>query len=140
MEFLPPEGRSFLGETMNQDNYFTITGFVGAIRRKESAVFLRVCVKNGWYSEKQKEYIHDERWFSISFFGRHADAAEEKLRLNDYVLITGELNPWPREGPLTRVRLNGFTFKPIDKEIMFRGKARPAPVDPGDFDEEEPTA
>lgn len=96
------------------DNLVIITGRIGKVEMTEAGnCHIRLCHKDGWWDEKKNQYVYEESWFSVTFFGKRAHAAFESIKMADLVQVEGSLIQWPKEGPESRTRINGKSFKII---------------------------
>lgn len=94
------------------DNLVIISGKVGKVEERDGGItYIRLCHKDGYWDEKAKAYKSDDNWFSINFFGKRAQAAARDIKLSDLIQVEGALVQWPKEGPESRTRINGKSFK-----------------------------
>lgn len=83
---------------------------MGRVERKEAGVFIRLCHKESFFSKKENEWIKDENWVSIAFFGKTADAVERQVQVGDNLIVEAAIAVFPKEGVESRIRLNGKSF------------------------------
>lgn len=108
-------------------NYFILDGVVGALRRTDSTVFLRICHKDAFFNKKKNEWERREDWFSVAFFGKTADALEREAEPGDRIIVQGSMIEHPKNDPASRPRFNGKQFDLLLPYID-RGKKR-LPID-----------
>jgi single-stranded DNA-binding protein len=96
---------------LDTDNNFSLTGTVVSVTRKNEIVHLRLFYKKNF--KEGAEWLKDESYFTVSFWGKLADAVEDCLVPEMYVEIGGELNTWPKDGPESQIRLKGKGFNQI---------------------------
>jgi single-stranded DNA-binding protein len=114
-------------------NTVFIDGYVGGLKRKEDAVFVRIVHKERYFDKKLQEMIFKDHWITVGFWGKKADKAEEVLENNTHVVIEGSLQVYPPEGVESRLRMIGKQFSILDKDAM-RKRIDPLPDDAFDDD------
>ena len=123
---------------MKDDNYFTLKGYVGSIRRSGKMVVVNICNKRTYFKQTNNSTVLDETWISCSFFGQVADKIEKVLLINDLIRVHGELYQWPKNDPSSRIRFNCNSFDVLNKYPKDRIKADITSKDvPDDFYIEE---
>lgn len=91
-------------------NCFSLEGVIVSILRKNEIVHARLYYKKK-PKDKNPEYVNQEMYVTVSFWGGVADAVEDQLVVEDYVNIWGEIQVWPPEGQESQIRLKGLGFK-----------------------------
>lgn len=96
-------------------NFAIIDGIVGSVERKGAAVFARICHKESWFDEKKQEWVHEDNWLTVAFFGKRGESLERTVKIGTPIAVEAAITTFPKEGPGSQMRLSGKSFHFLQK-------------------------